>query len=244
MKIGVLTLITFIISFLAIVLLNLELWAFILIFAPLYLIAMTIFTAWHNMHGAVKPEPIPPKGFDGRIAQMNTITPRILQLGFREIDRFYVKMIPDVVVYAFRHNSEPVYFCLYHLGTKMANDFITRYGYDVSLTTNNITDAGVLPRPAKAMLQIFPRQEYEQVFSNHISAHKFIQSNGFTVHDFSPDEFRPVFMESMLKQWLYLKKHPLWPLTTIFKSVTKIGIGYRKPIQDQWEKISSNIHND
>jgi hypothetical protein len=244
MKLGILTILTAVISFAVITFFKLELWAFLLFFVPVYLVIVTVFTAWYNMRGAIKPESIPPSGFANRISQMDSIVPQIVRLGFREIDRFYLKMIPDSVVYVFKHDSEPVYFCLYHLGTKMACDFVTRYGYDISLTTNNVPDAGVLPRPRKAMLQIFPGITYEQLYSNHISAHQFLLQNGVTTHDFPPAEFRSDFIEAMQKQWLYLKKHPIWPVTTIFKAVTKIGIGYRKPIQNQWKSIIPNLHND
>jgi len=244
MKLGILTTLTALISFAIIYFFKIELWAFFLFFVPVYLVIVTIFTAWHNMRGTIKPEPIPPSGFANRIAQMDSIFPQIVRLGFRETDRFYMKMIPDSVVYVFKHNSEPVYFCLYHLGTKMACDFVTRYGYDVTLTTNNVPDAGVMPRPPKAMLQIFPGITYEQLCSNHISAHRFLLKNGISTHDFPPGEFRAYFIESIRKQWLYLKKHPLWPLTTIFKAVTKIGIGYRKPIQYQWKTIAPNLRDN
>jgi hypothetical protein len=196
------------------------------------------------MRGSVKPEPIPQTGFANRITLMDSIAPQIVRLGFRETDRFYMKMIPDSVVYVFKHNSEPVYFCLYHLGTKIACDFMTRYGYDVTLTTNNVPDAGVMPRPPKAILQIFPGITYEQLYLKHISAHQFLLQNGITAHDFPPGEFRAIFVESIRMQWLYLKKRLLWPLTTIFKAITKIGIGYRKPIMDQWKTIAPNLRDN
>jgi len=244
MKLGILTTLTALISFAIIYFFKIELWAFLLFFTPIYLIIVTVFTAWYNMRGAIKPQSIPPFGFANRIAQMDSIVPQIVRLGFRETDRFYMEMIPDSVVYVFKHNSEPVYFCLYHLGTKMACDFVTRYGYDVTLTTNNVPDAGVMPRPPKALLQIFPGTTYEQLYSNHISAHRFLLQNGITAHDFPPGEFHAYFIGAIRKQWLYLKKHPLWPLTTIFKAVTKIGIGYRKPIMDQWNSIAPNLHDN
>jgi hypothetical protein len=244
MKLGILTTLTALISFAVIFFFKLELWVFLIFFVPVYLIIMTIFTAWYNMRGSIKPEPIPPSGFENRIRSMDSISSQTVQLGFRETDRFYMKMIPDSVVYVFKHNSEPVYFCLYHLGTKIACDFVTRYGYDVSLTTNNVPDAGVMPRPPKAMLQIFPGISYEQLYSKHISAHQFLQKNGIFVHDLPPGEFRAYFTEAMQKQWLYLKKHPFWPVPTILKAVTKIGIGYRKPIMDQWQSIAPKLRDN
>lgn len=241
MLLGIMNIITFIISIVLLVVFDLELWAFVLIFVPLYLVISTYFTGWFNMARKIQPKAIPQSGFEGRVQALRLIAPDIERLGFREIDRFYLKMIPDSIIIAYKHATEPVYFCLYHLGVKISCDFVTQYGYDISLTTNNLPDGGTLSRPPEAMLQIFPKLAYEELLSKHLSAHRFLLSKGLVLHDFQPYEFREKFMQSFKDQWSYLKRHPLWPFPTIFRSVTRLGIKYIAPIEKQWKWIQPKL---
>jgi hypothetical protein len=241
MKLGLMNFITFIISIAVLMIFKLEMWAFLLIFVPLYLIVSTYFTAWYNMNGKIQPKSIPSSGYESRIQTINSIAPEIERLGFREIDRFYLGIIPDTIIIAYKHTYEPVYFCFYHLGTKISCDYVTKYGYEMTLTTNNLAEGGTLPRPIEAMLQIFPKTSYEQLFHKHLIGHRFILSKGITLHDFQAGEFRDVFMRSFKTQWSYLKKHPLWPLPTIFRTVTRLGIKSLAPIEKQWKWIEPRL---
>ena len=216
-------------------------WAFLLIFVPFFLVISTYFTAWYNMNGRIQPKAIPLSGYENRVQTIRTIALEIERLGFREIDRFYLGIIPDTIIFAYKHSNEPVYFCLYHLGTKISCDFVTRYGYEITLTTNNVVEGGTMPRPAEAMLQIFPGNSYEQLFNKHLTAHRFLITKGITLHDFQTTEFREVFMRSFKTQWSYLKKHPLWPLQTIFRTITHIGIKSHVSIENQWKWIEPKL---
>lgn len=240
MKLGILTFISAVISIFLLIVFKLELWEFILIFMPLYLIMTTYFTAWYNMNGKIQPKAIPP-AFEGRNYKAEQISPEIQQLGFYEIDRFYLPIIPDVNVYAFKHNTLPVFFCFYDFGTRQSCDFFSRYNNDISLTTTNTKDGGTLPRPVKAMLQIFPGYDYAQLFEQQTKAHRFLLNNGITALDLHKNEFRTFFMKSFADNWTYLKKHPLWPIPTIFRSVARVGIKHLKPIEKQWPVISPKI---
>src|SRR6185369_13909319 len=68
-----------------------------------------------NSRATQKLWPIPERGYGRRREELERDESVIFNMGFVKSDEFYLKTISDVVVYAYRHRSEPIDLFLYHL---------------------------------------------------------------------------------------------------------------------------------
>ena len=241
MKSWVLSLITFLVCFAVVIFTDIPLWVFLIIFAPLLLVAATYLTVSYSFRESLETEPIPQSGYQSRVEALIDELPQLRKLGFKHVDQFYLKIIPDTVVFVFRHTTEPVYFCLYHLGSKKAMDIVSRYGNEFSITTNDKVDAGMVPRPAKSLLQIFPGVDYKTLFGNHMTAHYFLIGNGLRVHDLPVEEFRHYFMNCFYDQAKHIKSYFLWPVLLIFRTLARRGRQYCRSILEQYREGSIKL---
>lgn len=200
------------------------------------LIYMFIFGSFlYSFRESLKPESIPRKGYEKRIRETEEKA-RDLPRGFREIDRFYIKAVPDSTTFAYLHESEPVFFCLYHFDKKMGLDVVTLYDNGFGLTTNNSIDAGMAPRRAKDLIQIFPRTNYEKLYQKHMEGHIFLIERGLRPLYPHPSEFRHYFMKDYRSQGEYIKTFFLWPLVLLSRTVSQYGKKYCLSIREQFEK--------
>ncbi len=235
MKSWLLSLVVFIISVAIFWFTDMSLLVFLLIGGPLILILATYITTSYSFRDSLKPEAIPGRGYDSRIRELNADVEAMKELGFVLVDYFYLKIVPDALIYVFRHKEEPIYYCLYHFGGRRGLDIVTKYGDGFSLTTNNKTDAGLIPRPPRSFLQIFRNEEkYKNLLMYHRRAHRFLLQQRLWVHDFKPADFRHYFMESFREQATKVRSIFLWPVVLIFRMVTSAGRVYFGSIQDQY----------
>lgn len=186
----------------------------------------------YSFRDSLAPDEIPPRGYDQRIKESEK---RMSSLphGFKLIDRFYLKAIPDSVTYAFIHESEPVICCIYNFGNKQAVDFVTIYNDGFTLTTNDTLDGGMAPRPEKNFVQIFPGQSYEKIYNHHMESHIFLIEQGLRPIYIHGSEFRHYFMKEYRAQGNYIKKIPFWTFILLFRTVTKYGKKYAIPLKRQ-----------
>lgn len=234
MKYGIWSFFVFILTALIIILLKIPLIIFIIFTAPLLLIVLTYTSFLYNFRESLQMEPIPERGYSSRTKELEKDQETIqYSLDFRKIDQFYLKTIPNSVTYVFKHKKEPIYFCIYHLGKKMACDFLTRYENDMYLTTSNVIDAGMTPRPDKYFLQIFPGKSYKDLYNEHQKSHLFLNNKGVRTFNMAEGEFRHYFMKSFFEQGAYIRKFFLWPIRLIFRTITQRGRVFCKPIIDQ-----------
>jgi hypothetical protein len=219
----------------AIIYLNPSFFVTVLILIPV-LIYMFIFGSFmYSFRESLKPVSIPPRRYENRIRETEEKAKR-LPRGFREIDRFYLKAIPDSTTFAFLHESEPVFFCLYHFGKKMGLDVVTLYDNEFGLTTNNSVDAGMAPRREKDFIQIFSGANYEKLFQKHMEGHIFLIEKGLRPLYLHPSEFRHHFMKDYRAQGDYIRTFFLWPIILLVRTVSQYGKKYCLSVKEQLDK--------
>lgn len=203
------------------------------------LIYLFIFGSFqYSFRESLRPQPIPGRGYGQRVRETQEKM-KGLPPDFREIDRFYLKAIPDSTIFAFLHDHEPVFFCLYHFGKKMGCDVVSLYENGFGLTTNHSLDAGMAPRRNKDLLQIFPGAGYRELFEKHMEAHILLIEKGLRPLYLHPEEFRHHFMRDYRSQGDYIKTFPFWPAQLLLRTVTRYGNKYCFSVQHQME--SGNI---
>ncbi len=233
MKLGLWGFLVCVISFSLVFFLKVPFWIFMIIVIPLLVIILTSVAATYNFRESLRPQPIPQRGYGSRIQELDRDADTLQALGFRRFDQFYLKAIPDSITYAFKHESEPTYFCVYHLGKKTTCDYFTRYDNDYALTTSNVIDAGMSPRPPKKLLQIFPERSYRELHFQHQRSHEYLVQQGLRTHDLSETEFRHYFMKSFHEAGDYMTRSIMWPVILVVRVIGQFGRKYCKSIIDQ-----------
>jgi hypothetical protein len=224
----------FIVTLIIVIVFNIPLWIFLLVVVPLLIVAFTYGSFSYSFRTSLKVEPVPQKGYNLRIKDLDLETKKVESIGFKKIDAFYLKMIPDSVTYVLKHREDPVYLCLYHFGTKKTCDFFTRYENDYTLTTCDNIDGGMTPRPERSLLQITTRVSYEQLFEIHKKAHNFLIDKSLNLVELPQEEFRRYFLKSINDYARYVRTYSLWPVRLIFWTVSKRGRVYCKEIETQY----------
>lgn len=229
------TLFVFLVTVFLIWVLNLSFFMTMVVVIPVLIYVLIFGSVMYSFRESLRPQPIPSRGYENRIRETEEKMSR-LPTDFREIDRFYLKTIPDSTTVAFLHDHEPVFFCLYHFGKKMGCDAVSLYENDFGLTTTNSLDAGMTPRREKDLLQIFPEARYRELFEKHMAAHIFLIEQGLRPFYLHPGEFRHHFMTDYRSQGEYIKSFPFWPLLLLGRTVSQYGKKYCLTVQEQFEK--------
>ncbi len=225
-----------IVTFLIMHFFDIPFWIFLIVVIPLLIIAFTYGSFSYSFRRSLRIEPIPGKGYASRIKALDIEKIKLNNLGFAKTDGFYLKMIPDTIVYVFKHKAEPVHFCLYNLGTKMTCDFVTRYGDEYSLTTCNNVDGGMTPRPERSLLQIITKVTYANLFGIHMKAHNFLVNKGLKTYDIAEEEFHQYFLKCLHSQAKFVREFMFWPVLLVFWTITRRGRVYCKEIETQYKK--------
>jgi hypothetical protein len=108
----------FVLALIIAIMLDIPIWLYLILVVPLLIILFTIGSFSYSFRKSLQIEPVPKSGYKKRIAEMNTDARMLAHRGFNKLDESYLKMIPDAVIFVFKHRDEPIYLCLYHLGTK------------------------------------------------------------------------------------------------------------------------------
>lgn len=235
MKIWVWTLFVMVVSGGLLWYLNLPFVVSIFIIVPILIYLLIYGSFMYSFRESLKPDLIPAHGYENRIRETENSLKQ-LPKGFGEIDRFYLKTIPDSTTVAFLHENEPILFCVYHFGKKMGCDVVTVYENDYALTTNNSLDGGMAPRRDKDLLQIFPDAGYEQLYQKHMQAHIFLIEQGLRPYYIQPGDFRRRFMQDYRAQGDYIRTFFLWPAILLIRTVMQYGRRYCFSIQEQFRK--------
>lgn len=114
----------FIITLIIVIVFNIPFWIFLFLVIPLLIIAFTYGSFNYSFRESLKTQSIPSKGYASRVNDLDTETKKVNSIGFEKCDVFYLKMVPDSVVYVLKHKEDPVYLCLYHFGSKKTCDFL------------------------------------------------------------------------------------------------------------------------
>jgi hypothetical protein len=104
---------------------EMPLWMFLIIAVPVLTIMLIYGSFLYSFRQSLKMEAVPTHGYSTRTRALDQTARHLEAIGFQKIDQFYLKMIPDSITYVFKHQHDPCYFCLYHLGQKMTCDVVT-----------------------------------------------------------------------------------------------------------------------
>jgi len=236
------SLFVFVITFLIAFVLNIPFWIFLIVVIPLLIIALTYGSFSYSFRAALHAEPIPEHGYESRIKDLDLEVKKVTSLGFEKFDAFYLKMIPDSIIYALTHKAEPIYLCLYHLGSKKTCDIFTRYENGFTLTTCDNVDGGMTPRPNKNLLEIITSVSYEKLFEGHQKAHKFLIDKGLRNYELTKDDFRNYFMKSIHDYSEHVRKYLFWPILLVIWTVRRHGRVYCKTIEMQYKEGRIKLH--
>jgi hypothetical protein len=223
--------------------LQIPFWLFVVVVIPLLVFVFTYSSVSYSFRESLQPQRVPEPGYGSRTKALDVETTRMTPHGFEKVDFFYLQMIPDAVVYVLKHMSEPVYLCFYHLGQKITSDFVTRYENEYTLTTCSSIDSGMMPRPAKHLLQIMNGVSHEELYSLHKKAHSFLFEKGLRSLDVPTEEFRSFFMMNIRKQASLIRKLPLWPFQLVIWILAKRGRRYQAEIEMQYKKNMVQLHD-
>ncbi len=213
---------------------RMPLWLMLVTVIPVLTILLVMGSVFYNFRKSLKFQDVPTYGYAPRLKELDREAARLEPLGFVKIDQFYFKTIPDSITYAFTHQQEPFYYCIYHLGPKATYELVSLFADNFTLTTSCTVDAGLTPRPARALLQIFPRGSYELLLNKHRTAHQYLVNNGIHSLAINQREFRSIFLKNFLEHAAYIKQMFLWPITLIVRVFTKPGRKYCRTIQEQY----------
>jgi len=233
--------VVFIITFAIIFLFDLPMTIIYLIVIPVLIFIFIQASFIYSFRDSLTPVEIPSRGYDQRVKE-NERRMSALPHGFKLIDRFYLKGIPDSITYAFIQESEPVICCIYNFGTKQAVDFVTIYNDGFTLTTNDTLDGGMAPRPEKNFVQLFPGQNYEKLYNRHMESHIYLIEKGLRPEFIHGSEFRHHFMKEYRAQGDFIRKTPFWPFILLYRTVTKYGKKYAASLKRQVEEGITRIY--
>ena len=223
-----------ILTFLAMEFLVIPLWMIIAIALPLLTILLVIGSVYYNFRESLQLQEVPRHGYGARLKELDREAGKLETLGFRKITEFYLKAIPDSVTYVFKHDKEPFYFCIYHLGQKYSCDIVTRFEDNYYLTTCDSVDGGMAPRPKKSLLQIFPNQSFSEFVERHREGVAYMEQSGIRLFDLAEMEFRHFFIKNYREHADYMKKLFFWPVALIIRTITKPGRVFCNPIKKQY----------
>lgn len=187
-----------------------------------------------NSRATRKLWPIPERGYDRRREELERDESVIFNMGFVKSDEFYLKTISDVVVYTYKHRSEPVDLYLYHLGVKRSCDFISRFEGDITLTTTTTKSAGAVKRLPRRLLQIFHGESYGALLQRHRRAVGFITYHGIAAVEQPAADLRARILKSMREFYECGKSQRFFLLRFLGGVASSSGQSYRRPLEQQY----------
>lgn len=235
------SIIVFITTFIIMIVLDIPFWLFLLVIIPLLIIGFTIFSFAYSFRKSLKAEHIPKHGYEKQIQELDRDSQALTNIGFDKCDSFFLRMIPNAIVYVLKHRHDPAYLCLYHFSTKKTCDIFTRYENDYTLTTCDNIDGGMSPRPRKSLLQIITKVSFRELAGIHKRAHDFLLTKNMKPLLLDEQEFRYYFLEKIHEYADHIKRYPFWPILLIYWTVTRRGRIFCREIENQYQHGSIDL---
>jgi hypothetical protein len=204
-----------------------------LLLLPVFGLVQIQATNQFNFRDSLQIEEIPMEGYESRIQALQQSQNMANYLGFRRFDNFYLPISTDVVVYAYQHELEPIYLCDYHLGKFQCFDLVTKFENGTTLTTANGENAGLIPRPPEAMLQVFTGLQMPDLVEKHRQSLLFLKQKGLQTAEVEVTGFRQKFLQEYLKIGEQAKKL-LFGAKVIYWILINRGRENAKTIQEQY----------
>ena len=187
-----------------------------------------------NARAMLVPLPIPARGYEGRREALGCDEREIFGLGFRKTDEFYLRTLSDIVVYAYKHETEPVFLCVYHIGLKTFCDFVSKFEEDITLTTTSASGVGTTGRPARRLAQVFGGLGYGAMFAAHVRASAFIAQHSIRKADVPAAAFRDFFVASVREYNAHAREQRFFVLKFAVGMAASAGKRYRMPLERQF----------
>ena len=186
----------------------------------------------YSFRSSLNYEPIPATGCETAIEWLRNNESLCLQLGFRKIDEFRLKLSHPLVTYVYVNEQYPLSFLDYVIETVRCCDLITRFDNGYSLTTSNGKNGGSVPRPDEHLLQAFPSMGLEGLLDQHLQAVRFLTQRGFHIRPDQIENLRKRFLEQFLEDGKKLTT-PLSPIQIVYWLATNYKERHAKPIMEQ-----------
>ena len=187
-----------------------------------------------NSRAMLEPRPIPARGYEKRREALERDGREAAGLGFRKIDEFYLRTVSDAVLYVYKHESEPVFLCTYHLGVKSFCDFVTKFEDDITLTTTSGSGAGATRRPPRRLAQIFDNLGLGAMFAAHMRASAFMAQHSIRALDVPASEFRGFFVSSVKEFYARGREERFFLLKFLGGMATSAASRYKMPLEKQY----------
>lgn len=210
---------------------------------PILFYVIIYSTIRYNFRKSLNLQPIPQKGYDARINQLEKNSKILYSLGFKKFDEFYLPIANDVISYAYYNEEYATVLCDYHFGQKNCYEFVSKFENDYTLTTSCEPDSGLIPRNNENMLQIFPKRSFEELFNEHLVAEKFLQQRQYNILAFNPKSFRIWFLHDYHKIGKDFK-NILSPIKLFYWKISNNKTKYIKSVEEQFLSKTLQIPNN
>ncbi|MBZ8181556.1 hypothetical protein [Oscillatoria salina] len=181
------------------------------------------------------PRSIPERKFERTISQLTKEITEIEKLGFREIDRFYLKRNYDIIIVILRDRQQSIDWYLISFANKIIfSELTTVFESDLFIFTVSI-DAVHTLKPKNVYYQALLNANYATLLEAHQEALTLFRQRGHHPKEISPNSIRSHFVETERRENRYLMSIPFWAIKVTFWTLFKTGKKYRQPLSDQLE---------
>jgi hypothetical protein len=125
------------------------------------------------------------------------------------------------------------YYCFAGTTNSRAEEFITVFSDDASLTTTRTRSAFVFPRPFGAFMQAFPKAPISQLWDSHQRGEQYLVSEvAIPVKDCRLSYVERL-KQGVVTQTAHIRSLPLWPLRGVYWFFIKRFLMHNRPIWAQ-----------
>ncbi|MEC4988686.1 MAG: hypothetical protein SAJ37_08050, partial [Oscillatoria sp. PMC 1068.18] len=205
-----------------------------------------------------QPRSIPkrkPIKFRRGISQLEKIIPEIEKLGFREIDRFYLRKSYSFIVVVLRHPEKVIDWYLIYVPNLISNVypqktflelstafesnlFLKTVSFDAVHTPTVSFDAVHTPKPNNFYYQALIDSTYS-TFASFLEIHEdaieIFKQRGHFTQEIPIVSLRNRFVERERELSSYVRSFPFWAIKINYWVLTKAGREYCEPLRNQFE---------
>ncbi|MBD2460873.1 hypothetical protein H6G89_07430 [Oscillatoria sp. FACHB-1407] len=212
----------------------------LIIYNLLLLPGFALLIAWFNYAGLACvfldefiPHDIPERKFAKALKALEAEAVKIQQLGFEEIDRFYVKTRFDLIELVFKHQHENIALSLLcFVGRATYISLSTELNNEVLVTTSSVKLSN-FPRPSTSYLQTLGNTDHYLLLEAHKDAIEIFVDHGYSPVDMFQEPWRSRFLRLERYFIRYIMTIPFWALKMYFWVFTKPGKKYQVTIREQ-----------
>ncbi len=184
-------------------------------------------------------EPLPPENIDSWASAHR----------FEYVGTFAARMgNSGSTIIAWRHADKASFFCQYTLKydredgdntvtvTRFEYDLVTEFAEGISLTTGSSMDCNFYPKLPGAYAQSFSDMNFDDRWTKHLDAEKFLQEVGGAHATRDKSVFKDAVVKAIQKETAYVRTLRFWPLRGPYWYFVRKRLRYNKPIETQFAK--------